>query len=432
MNSFFAETVRLGLRNLRLHKLRSALTALGIIFGVGAVICMLSISEGASADEMRLIELLGTRNIIVQSIRPQQATQVAESRNTRMLEYGVLRDDVEIIRNTLPHIVEVIPMRDVAFAVRRGETRAPAAVVGTTPTLFEHVNLNILPGGRALSDLDNKTLAQVCVIGDEIAKVLFPLTDPIGQTLLAQTDSGGNSIPYEVVGVLGRVKTAGAPGRSTQERDFNKDVYIPIATANARYGDKMVRQSSGTREWLDVELSGLYIVIDQIENVERVSDLVRRVFEKTHDKDDFDIRVPLASLEQAQRKKRNQQLVLGIIAAVSLLVGGIGIMNIMLATVTERTKEIGIRRALGAKRHHIVWQFLVETVVLTTIGGLIGIALGWGGARVINELVQWETIVHTWTVMVSFCLSVLIGIFFGMYPAIRASRLDPIVALRYE
>ncbi len=431
MNSFIFETIRLGLRNLRLHMLRSLLTVLGIIFGVAAVICMLSISEGASADEMRMIELMGTRNIIVQSVRPQQANQVAEGQNTAMLDYGIKRSDMSIIRSTIPNLVDVIPLREIAYEVTYHDKRFPAVVVGTSDTLFENVNLEIQPGGRRLTARDLESRAKVCVIGQEVAKILFPLKDPLGETLFAQ-NQGTGAIPYRVVGVLSAVKTAGAPARGTQERNFNRDVYIPLTTANDRYGDQILKRTSGSREFLNIELSGLFVVVDKVENVLLTSRMVARVFEKTHAKQDYDIRVPLANLEQAERKKRNQQLVLGIIAAVSLLVGGIGIMNIMLASVTERTREIGIRRALGAKQRHIATQFLVETVVLSTLGGFIGIFLGWGGASLINWWVNWETIVHTWTVVVSFGLSVLIGIFFGMYPAIRASKLDPIEALRYE
>ncbi len=431
MNLFLLETIRLGIRNLQLHMLRSLLTVLGIIFGVAAVICMLSISEGASADEMRLIELMGTKNIIVKSVRPQQAAQVAEGQNTAMLDFGIKRRDMQIIKKTIPHLVDVIPLREVAYEVTYHDKKFAAPVIGTSHTLFHNVNLDIQPGGRALTEQDLTARAKVCVIGDDIAKALFPIMDPIGESLFAQ-NPGTGAIPYRVVGVISPVKTAGAPARGTQERNFNREIYVPLTTANDRYGDQILKRTSGTREFLSVQLSGLFVVVDKVENVLTISDMVARVFEKTHDKQDIDIRVPLANLEQAERKKRNQQLVLGVIAAVSLLVGGIGIMNIMLASVTERTREIGIRRALGAKQRHIATQFLVETVVLSTLGGIVGVLLGCGSAMVITRLVDWETIVRLWTVVVSFGLSVLVGIFFGMYPAIRASKLDPIEALRYE
>ncbi len=429
-DSFLFATVRLGISSLILHKLRSLLTALGIIFGVAAVICMLSISEGAAADEMRLIEMLGTNNIIVQSIQPEEVMETSEGQS-RVLSYGIKRRDVKIIRETLGHHVEdVIPLREVAFEVANKDKKIQTKVVGTTEALFHNINLEIEHGGRPLVAHDVETRAQVCVIGSELAKMLFPLADPLGETLLA--GGSGDATPYRVVGVIAPIKTAGAPARGTQERNFNREAFIPISTANALYGDLLTKRSSGRRERIDIELSSLYVVVDDIDHVLPVSETVHRVFDATHEEQDYDIRVPLASLQLAQKKKRDKQIVLGIIAAVSLLVGGIGIMNIMLASVTERTREIGVRRALGAKQRHIVMQFLVETIVLSTAGGLLGIVVGWLGAEVINWRANWETIIHPWTVFVSFGLSVIVGIFFGMYPAIRAAQLDPIVALRYE
>ncbi len=423
------ETVVLGFNSLRLHKLRSLLTALGIIFGVAAVICMLSITEGASADEMRMIRLLGTQNIIVNSVKPDRGQQVSQG-DAQLLDYGIKKPDVSVIRETIPGIQQVIPMKTISYSVRRGDRRMETNVVGTTPGFFDVVNISVAEG-RPLNDTDMSEQKTVCVIGDDVRRELFTYTDPIGQTLLAERRE--STVPYTVIGVLAKVQVAGAPSRGVEDRNLNREIYIPYTSAEARYGSTLMKQTTGSREITKTDFSGLYVNVAQIENVMPVSEMVKRVFEQRHDKLDYEIKVPLASLQLAEKKKRNQQYQLGMIAGVSLLVGGIGIMNIMLATVTERTREIGIRRALGARQRHIVVQFLIETVMLSTAGGLVGVFLGYLGSWAMNAIAAWgEAIVRPSSVLTSFSLSVLIGIFFGMYPALRAAKLDPIEALRYE
>ena len=428
MKTFGVETFKLGVNNLRLHKLRSLLTSLGIIFGVAAVICMLSISEGASADEMRLIQLLGTKNIIINSVKPAQANEATE-RNTNLVEYGIRAGDVSTIEKTIPHIEHVVPMKAVAFRARYGERQAPLKVVGTTPDFFEVVNIHI-GRGRSLTYVDLTEKTNICVIGAEVQKELFPFTDPIGEELIADRQTGG--VPFTVVGILEQVQTAGAPARGVEERNLNREILIPFTTALTRFGETTVRRGAGSRELTKIEYSGLYVTVDSLDHVLPVSEMVKRVLEHNHKKLDYDVRVPLARLKLAEKKERNRKLTLGFIAGISLLVGGIGIMNIMLATVTERTREIGIRRALGARQRHITVQFLVETVVLSTAGGVIGAILGIIGAHMVSSLADWQTIVSVWSVAVSFGLSVLVGIFFGMYPALAAAKLDPIEALRHE
>jgi len=429
MRSFSAETIWLGINNLRLHKLRSLLTALGIIFGVAAVICMLSVSEGVSADELRMIQLLGTRNIIVTSIKPESNMQASQG-NTRMLSYGVTYTDLNLMAETLPHVESIVPLKTIAFSVRRRDRKMETQVIGTTAEFFETVSLSA-SSGRLLAPMDGQQIRNVCVIGDEVRRRLFAHEDPIGQSLYAKRLEGTR--PFTVVGVVAPIATAGAPRRGVEERDINSEIYVPYETARRQYGDNIAKFSAGSREAFHMELSGAYVRVDELENVLSVSEMVARVFQHGHEEQDFDIRVPLRSLQLAERKKRNSQLLLGFIAGISLVVGGIGIMNIMLATVTERTREIGIRRALGARQRHITAQFLIETVVLSTAGGLCGVLLGYVGSVLITRWADWgDAIVQPWAIMVSFSLSVVIGIFFGLWPAIKAARLDPIEALRYE
>ncbi len=429
MNPFNMETIWLGVNNLRLHKLRSLLTALGIIFGVAAVICMLSVSEGVTADELRMIQLLGTKNIIITSVKPPSNIQVSEG-NSRLLEFGLEYDDMKLIGETIPHIEHLVPLKSIGNRIRRGDRQMNADTIGVRPAFFECTNVRAARG-RLLSKTDEADAKRVCVIGQNVHDRLFPLEDPIGQSLYVERFE--ITAPYTVVGVIGQVETAGAPQRGVDERDFNSEVFIPYTTATQRYGDIQRKQSSGSREMTRTELTGLYVAVDEMENVIPVSQMVARVLQFRHDQQDYDMRVPLRSLRLAERKQRNSQYLLGSIAGISLLVGGIGIMNIMLATVTERTREIGIRRALGARQRHITVQFLIETVVLSTTGGLIGVALGYLSAVIISHSLDFgAAIVRPWSVLISFGLSVLVGIVFGLWPAIKAAKLDPIVALRYE
>ncbi len=423
------ETVRLGLKNIHLHKLRSFLTTLGIICGVGAVICMLSIGEGASEAEMALIRLLGTQNVIVQSVRPEGSRDVSEER-AMLLEFGLTESDLQLVSATIPQVQRVIPLREVAFEVSFGAAQHNANVVGADPAFFDIVHVSV-SRGRTLQALDQQRSAKVCVIGDAVRQRLFAYEDPIGRIISVPNNIAG-MLPFEIVGVLERVQTAGSPAKGIGERNLNNDLFIPLSTADALFSDIRVRMTSGSREMTRCTYSDFYVQVATLEQVISVSEMLRQALAHRHTKADYSVKVPLERLRIAENEKRRRQITLGAIAGISLLVGGIGIMNIMLATVTERTREIGIRRALGAKRRHITVQFLIEAIVLTTVGGLIGIATGSAGAHLITRWVGWPTVIHEWTILVSFGLAVAVGVFFGIYPAAAAARLDPIEALRHE
>ena len=420
------ETARLGLKNIHLHKLRSFLTALGIICGVGAVICMLSIGEGASQAELDLIRLLGTDNIILASVKPDESSSTQD--RSWLLEFGITREDLARIRATIPHVQNIVPLREVAFEAAYGLTQYAATVVGTEPGLFGTIHLK-MASGRTLQAVDQTQAGQVCVIGDEVRARLFAYEDPIGKNITVNAQ--GSKASFEVVGVLARVLTAGAPAKSVSDRDLNADIFIPLSTADLRYGDFRFKVRSGSREMSKCAYSELYIKVDEMENVLGVSQMLQQVLAFDHPLKDFGVKVPLERLQIVEAQKRQRQITLGCIAGISLLVGGIGIMNIMLATVTERTREIGIRRALGARRRDITMQFLMESLILSSVGGLFGVAAGTGGARLITWWVEWPTIIHAWTILVSAGLALAVGIFFGIYPAATAARLDPIEALRH-
>jgi putative ABC transport system permease protein len=422
------ELIALGLRALRAHKLRSFLTALGMIFGVGAVICMLAIGEGASAEQLENIRLLGSENVIIRSVEPPQSAQASEAR-TFVHRYGIKLEDVERIRD-LPYVRDIVRMRDVASDITHGARRFDGTVLGTTENFFEVVNVQVARG-RGLTPLDVQRHAKVCVIGDEVARTLFVHEDPLGKTI-SVVSPATSAVPYEVVGVLGSQVTAGAPAKGVGARNVNRDVYVPLATADLRYGDLKVTMKSGSREAKVVQYSDIYVAVDRQENVLRAAEMIERVLQHGHRELDYTVIVPLELLQQAEQSKKIWQIVLGSIAGISLLVGGIGIMNIMLASVTERTREIGIRRALGAKRYHITAQFLVETVILSVSGGIIGIIVGIGFAAAVTWVVDWQTIIPWWGVVLSFLVSAVIGVSFGLYPARAAAALDPIEALRYE
>jgi putative ABC transport system permease protein len=423
------ETACLSLKSLRLHKLRSFLTTLGIICGVGAVICMLSVSEGGAEMEMALIRLLGTQNVIIRSIKPEGGGNVSSDRS-RILDYGLTTTDLAVMRATIPGVQRIVPLREVVFDARNGAMAYPATTVGVEPSFFRTVHVP-LARGRYLHSVDEEDRAQVCVIGDEVRRRLFAFEDPLGKYIMV-SDFERGLIPYQVIGVLSRVLTAGSPAKGAGDRDLNTDIYIPLATANNLYGDLRMKIGRGSREFTRCAFSDFYVHVDDLENVVSVSEMLRHTLAQLHgDKQDYIIKVPLENLRLAEAEKRRRQVTLGCIASISLLVGGIGIMNIMLATVTERTHEIGIRRALGAKRRHITAQFLMEALTLSSVGGLIGVAAGWAGAHMITRAVGWPTVIHEWTVVVSLGLALAVGLFFGVYPATAASRLDPIEALRH-
>jgi putative ABC transport system permease protein len=412
--------VRLGIKTLLLHKLRSLLTMLGVVFGVGSVIAMLAVGEGASREALEQIRKLGSQNILIDAMKAAREEHAAGAR-VRMSIYGLLYEDVPRIRE-LPSVRQAVPAKIVRKAGRLGARSLDLRVVGTTPGWFELVRRPVL-AGRTLLQRDEDARGNVVVLTEHGARRLLATESALGEAL----QIGGEA--FEVVGI---VRNESESGGTLQTPDRDVDAYIPLPVARERFGDVFTQRSAGSRTRELVELHQVIVEVDAIGNVERTAQAVEAMLRRFHKRVDYRLSIPLALLRQAEATKRTFNIVLGSIAGISLLVGGIGIMNIMLASVTERTREIGIRRAIGAKRRQIVGQFLVETVVLSTAGGLIGVGMGLLIPWLISRLAGMPTVVPLYSLLLSLGISMAVGIVFGIYPAVRAARLDPIVALRHE
>jgi putative ABC transport system permease protein len=422
-----ARGIKLGMKSLALHKLRSSLTVLGIVFGVAAVISMLAVGEGSSRDAQERIQQLGATNIIIRSVKPTIETLAAGGRPTWILNYGLTYEDYDRILDTVPTIVKALPVREVKKEVRHYDRALEGRVVGTTEG-YDEFNRLELARGRFLTAADDDKVANCAVLGYETAQTLFPIEDPVGQLI----QLGSNY--YSVVGVMRERSSSGAIGGSMAGQSFNRDVYIPLSTCKLRFGERIVSFGSGSFSAEETQLSQITIQVASLSQVLPSQAIVAGAVMPWHTKkNDVEIIVPYDLLLQAQHTARQYSIILGTIAGISLLVGGIGIMNIMLATVTERTREIGIRRALGAKRKDITQQFLIETIVLSGVGGLLGVSLGFTIPQVIVFFIPNQPVIVTpQSVLLAFGISVGVGVLFGLYPARRASMMDPIEALRHE
>ena len=429
----FLRNIRLGVSSLLLHKLRSVLTMLGVVFGVGSVIAMLAVGEGFGRHTLEQFERLGSKIILIDSIKPEQEEQTSGT-SSRIAIYGLKYDDARRIAETIPDVQRVVPVR---IMDRRdawlGSRNMKLRVVGTTADWFELVRRPVL-AGRMLMRRDVDNFAKVCVLTERGARKLLANKHTIGQ----QVDIAGNV--YRVIGIVrstgGRISASlndmDTQSAGIQLPDRQIDAYIPISVCRENFGERDVQFESGSFSAEQVELHQIIVEAAQTERVPAAARAVQAMLRHFHNQEDYIINVPLDLLRRMEQTKRMTTIVLGSIAGISLLVGGIGIMNIMLASVTEWTREIGIRRAIGAKRRQIIGQFLTETVVLTTSGGVIGLALGPAFAVLIRQVSNMPTSVPMYSVVLSLGISLAVGIFFGLYPAIRAARLDPIVALRHE
>ncbi len=414
--------IHLGIENVLLHKLRSLLTILGIVFGVASVIAMLSVGEGASRKALNEISRLGSHNIIIASEKTISDRDDSSTGRKRTLVYGLTYGDHERILETFDTVTETVPAKILTREARVGRRKQAIRLVGTTENWFDLIQRDVI-AGRVLTIDDLNEHNPVAVITEDVARDLFAT-----KHLLGSAARVGEYL-YTVVGI---VRNEGGEGTTIQTPDRANDIYIPLSVARDNYGDVDMQIATGSFNREEVQLHEIIAKVDSLEKVEPTADAITRMLETSHRTKDYRVHVPLALLRQARETQRTFNIVLGSIACISLLVGGIGIMNIMLASVTERTREIGVRRAIGARKRQIIHQFLVETVVLSTTGGCLGVILGVGVPHLIAFLTNMPTVVTIWSVCLSLSISVAIGIVFGIYPAVRAANLDPIEALRHE
>ncbi|HEV2393560.1 MAG TPA: ABC transporter permease [Verrucomicrobiae bacterium] len=419
--------MRLGIRSLWLHRLRSLLTVLGIVFGVCSVIAMLAIGEGASFEAQEQIKNLGSQNIIIRSVKPPEEQKVSDKGSENyVLQYGLTYPDVKRIRLTIPGVTVVLPARNIREYVWNISRRVDCEVVGTVPWYPQMRNHQVAMG-RFFTDTDMDGKASVCVLGAEMVPALFPLESPLGKHVRVGSEY------YQVIGVMEpRGPEANADGSQDNTKAAVHRMFIPLETAKLRFGEILLRRRSGSFAAERVQLHEATVKVASLEEVTGAADAIKEVLQRNHKKVDYEVIVPLELLRRAERTKEIFNIVLGSIAAISLLVGGIGIMNIMLASVTERTREIGIRRALGARRRDIILQFLVETVLLSGAGGILGVFLGLAIPFIVSHAAGMKTIVTVWSPFLAFSISAIVGVVFGLYPALRAANMDPVEALRHE
>jgi putative ABC transport system permease protein len=407
--------LRMGLASLFAHKLRSGLTMLGMIFGVGAVVAMLSITEGAQKEMMSFIDALGVNNIIIEA---KEAVDRNELQARRAISPGLTFRDFRAIGENVSGIEFASPRkRFKPIKILPKVTTDVPLLIGVEAN-YEKIHSLKFSEGRFFTDAENLESTQVCVLGENAKIALFGFEPAVGK------DVKINDVWLKVIGVLAS-QGQGADVEGLEVASADNIVIAPLNTVMRRFEDNM--------SWLKDEIDGIYIRMRPGSDSIQTSSVIRALLANAHkDAGDFAVTVPASLLEQRRRTQLIFKVVMICIASISLLVGGIGIMNIMLATVLERTREIGIRRAIGARQGDIVRQFLTEATLISIIGGLVGIAFGYSLSQLIATAAGWSTVVTTASIVVAFGVSVGIGLLFGSYPAVKAARLDPIEAIRYE
>jgi len=404
----------MGLEGLTDHKLRSFLTMLGIILGVASVIAMLSIGEGAKREALEKFKILGVNNIIVRdkALSDQELEEVRAK-----FSPGLSLKDADAIQAIIPTVENVAPQAEFEIEARYEDKSAKATLVGITPVVLNILNYELELGTLLTEDHYQREM-RVCLLGAEVAKSLFPTEDPLGKRVKLEDQW------FQVQGVMVSRSLYTETVGELAARNLNQDIYIPLSSFLRRFTKE---------ELLASQIDQLTVKVNESSQLVETGAIIRRILDRRHYRNkDFDIVIPYELLKQEEKERRIYNLVLGSIAAISLLVGGIGIMNIMLATVLERTREIGVRRALGAKRKDILNQFLIEAVGLSLVGGTIGVFLGIAMSEVVSNIGEFGAIVSPFHVLLAFFVSAAVGVISGTFPARRAANIDPIEALRYE
>lgn len=423
------------------NKLRALLTALGIVFGVAAVIAMLAIGTGAKTAILEQMKLIGTNNIEVTAVIDQEEEEQAADNNpgrTKKPPFskGLTLEDVESILTLLPQVASISPEIVIPTSAIYGKRLEKVRCVGATNAFFDLNNIR-LESGRRFHQQHLQKGSPVCIIGQNVAAKFFAQENPLGKRIKC------GQTWLTIIGVLSRRFASSQNLEDLGIRDYNDDVYIPVQTALLRFRRRGVideqllkaneKQGLPSKYENYHQLDRLVVNVGESDFLPAVADIIARLLKRRHNEVvDFELRVPELLLKQQQQTQETFNLVLGAIAGISLLVGGIGIMNIMLASVLERIKEIGVRRSLGATRRDIVWQFLFESIFISLAGGIIGIILGVSIANIIAQTADIPTVVSGWSVVLSFGVAASVGLIFGLFPARKAAYQDPIKALRRD
>jgi putative ABC transport system permease protein len=405
-----------GFENLASHKLRSLLTMLGMIFGVAAVVAMLSIGAGAQQKVMAFIEQLGVRNLIVEA---KEARNGQELQKVRKSSPGLTLSDYQIIRQNMPTIQEGTPRKRFTPTKILPKPQQDLPVVyGVEPSYLAIGHLRVMEG-RFFDASDNAASAPVCVLGAAAKDSLFGANQAVGEYIKL------NEMWCHVIGIVAPQLAPESDVAGVRTEDMNNLVYAPLNSVLYRLED--------SQSWMKDEVDGMYLHLASVDTSIRDAEVVRGILNSSHhDAGDFSVIVPAELLAQQKRTEQLFNTVMVAIASISLLVGGIGIMNIMLAAILERTREIGVRRAIGARRWDIIRQFVIEATLISFAGGLLGVVLGFAMSQLIAWLAGWSTVVTIESILLAFLVSISVGLIFGIYPAVKAARLDPVEAIRYE